>query len=161
MNIVITENQILGPQKVLMDITVRGALAANAAVHLSAPNAQAQSGYDEKIRKYGASAAEANYKLVPMVFESTGRIHPDTLNTLRTIAGIQKDEKDVMRNHPRFRYWLASISMTLQRGIAAALLKGMRRVRNISPPSAHYTRDYHEHFEYYIGAGRTVTVDSA
>ena len=79
MDIVITENQILGPQKVLMDITVRGALASNAAVHLSAPNAQAQSGYDEKIRKYGASAAEANYKLVPtgMVFESTGRIHPN------------------------------------------------------------------------------------
>ena len=37
-----------------------------------------------------------------MVFESTGRIRPDTLNTLCTIAGIQKDEKDVMRNHPRF-----------------------------------------------------------
>ena len=62
-----------------------------------------------------------------MVFESTGRLHPETIKLLKRIAGV--DGSDVCSDSKNlYRYWMRIISVTLQKGLAKAFLTGKRRL---------------------------------
>ena len=66
-------------------------------------------------------------ELTCVVFESTGRLHPDTIKLFKRIAGVEgsnvcSDSKNL------YRYWMRIISVTLQKGLAKAFLIGRRRL---------------------------------
>ena len=80
---------------------------------------------DITIKREHAEAVNCTVK--PVVFESTGRLHPETTKLFKRIAGIEDGSKSLDDTN-LYRYWMRVISVTLQRGLARAFLVGRKRL---------------------------------
>ena len=85
--------------------------------------------YEFKRGKYEAEANQNNHKFLPIVFESTGRMHPESLKFLRKVgAEGAQDEHEGEEDTALFNYFMTSLSVCLQRGLANAYIQGRARV---------------------------------
>jgi len=94
-------------------------------------DAAGNAAYTKKIDKYSEHAGAVNCVVKPVVFESTGRVHPETIKLFKRIAGIEGSSTSLDDNN-LYRYWMRVISVTLQRGLARAFLVGRKRLMSNS-----------------------------
>ena len=88
----------------------------------------ANKAYSDKCRIYGELARANNLEFVALIFESTGKIHP---NTVRFID-------DMLKLGRLKRFWYTAISFSLQKHLAQSLLT-LTRAKNINGrPSFRY-----------------------
>ena len=121
LDIVVTEGQLASDKRLLLDITITNPV--NSATRNTRVNQDSASSaaYNIKINKYKAPAAAVNSVVKPVVFESTGRLHPETIALFKQIAGV--DGTNVCLDSKNlYRYWMRVISVTLQKGLARAFL---------------------------------------
>jgi len=77
--------------------------------------------YNEKVNKYKNDAVTVDMGLQPIVFESTGRIHPDSGKYIAQLAKTASDVKKIPHS-VRYNYFMKRLSAVLQRGIAKCIL---------------------------------------
>jgi len=127
LDIVIAEGQMGYNKKILLDITITNPVNSYTRHHRVNQDSAANHAHADKLKKYSVLAAEANCVVKPMVWESTGRLHPDTIKLLQQVAGV--DGSNVcMDNKNLHRYWMRMISVTLQKSFARAFIKGRNRL---------------------------------
>ena len=92
-----------------------------------------------------------NSVVKPVVFESTGRLHPETIALFKQIAGV--DGTNVCLDSKNlYRYWMRVISVTLQKGLARAFLVGKNRLmsNNYKVPSQYSTCSVNTYNDLHI-----------
>ena len=101
------------------------------------PLRAANKSFDEKMRKYEQAATAIGLGFIPIVFETTGRMHPVTRSLLVDV--IQRAAKERGAPFPAvWKYWISSLMLGLQIKLAEGILE---RCRNI------YGRMFEETFE--------------
>jgi len=142
LDIVISEGQLGCEKKMLLDVTVTNPINVHTRAGRGHQDAASNAAYNTKIKKYGALAEAVNCVVKPVVFESTGRIHTETVKLFKRIAGVEgsdvcSDSKNL------YRYWMRIVSVTLQKGLAKAFLTGRRRLMSdnfiVPPQYSQYT----------------------
>jgi hypothetical protein len=120
-------------QVVVADLMITGpvstkALSANAALQ---EYRAANAAYSKKQSSYRNIASANNLDFVPLIFESTGKIHPETVTFLNDMledcaAG------DSSRLGALKRFWYGVISFSLQKHIAQSLLARIQDINGNS-----------------------------
>ena len=101
------------------------------------PLRAANKSFDEKMRKYEQAATAIGLGFIPIVFETTGRMHPVTRSLFVDV--IQRAAKERGAPFPAvWKYWISSLMLGLQVKLAEGILE---RCRNI------YGRMFEETFE--------------
>jgi len=127
LDIVIAEGQLGSDKKILLDVTITNPVNSHTRGRRVSQNSAAIHAHTKKLNKYSAYAADENCVVKPMVWESTGSLHPDTIHLLKCVAGV--DGSNVCLDSKNlYRYWMRMISVTLQRSIARAFIKGRNRL---------------------------------
>ena len=84
--------------------------------------------YRRKVNKYGAISEANNLEFLPLIFETTGKMHPKTETFLdRTLTEINKRRDPVVSSALNF-YWYSRVSCCIQKCIADAILTKSRNV---------------------------------
>ena len=81
---------------------------------------QAGKMFASKVRKYEGRGMPAGFSFLPIIFESTGRLHPDSLIFLRTVAAKASDLQRIGHD-TLFNHFLKRLSVGLQRFVGFAL----------------------------------------
>ena len=76
--------------------------------------------YDGKNRKYEDLAQENNLSFLPIIFETSGRPHPDVVKFVRAMADECAEAKGVPADII-YGYVMNSLSCVLQRGLANSI----------------------------------------
>ena len=87
----------------------------------------AQQAYAAKMRCYDELARQNNLELLPMIIESTGRIHPHLINFIDSVLSEKPQGDPVFKGKLR-RYWYVHISCSVQRALAESLIACSTRV---------------------------------
>lgn len=87
----------------------------------------AQQAYAAKMRCYDELASQNNLEFLPMIIESTGRIHPHLINFIDSVLSEKAQGDPVLKGKLR-RYWYAHISCSVQRALAESLIARSTRV---------------------------------
>ena len=80
---------------------------------------QAEIRYTEKITTYNALANQNGHKFVPIIFETTGRMHSKSLAYIRS---LMHQANNIHDKHPLCNYWLCRISCVFQHQVANAII---------------------------------------
>jgi hypothetical protein len=91
----------------------------------------ANSAYSKKQLSYRDIASANNFDFVPLIFESTGKIHPETVGFLNSMLESAADG-DKKRLGALKRFWYGVLSFSLQKFLAQAL---MARIHDINGKS--------------------------
>ena len=127
LDIVVTEGQLGSDKRLLLDVTITNPVNSHTRNARVGQDAASNAAYTKKIDKYSEHAEAVNCIVKPVVFESTGRLHPETTKLFKRIAGIEDGSK-YLDDTNLYRYWMRVISVTLQRGLARAFLVGRKRL---------------------------------
>ena len=124
-------------QKVVADLMVTGPVGRQQLSRAQAVQEcrAANKAYSDKCRSYGELARANNLEFVALIFESTGKIHPNTVrfidDMLKYCAGLDKSRLGRLK-----RFWYTAISFSLQKHLAQSLLT---RAKNLNGrPSFRY-----------------------
>ena len=113
-------------QKLLLDIRVASTLAyANnqlAPVNVIQLGRAADHAHNEKIRKYGEVCQVNGFSFKPIIFESNGFVHAETVSFIKRVAKSCASTKKIP-HETIFNYLMKGLSMALQKGLANAILK--------------------------------------
>eukprot|EP00388_Colpodella_angusta_P035283 GDKK01035513.1.p1 GENE.GDKK01035513.1~~GDKK01035513.1.p1 ORF type:complete len:414 (-),score=10.75 GDKK01035513.1:91-1332(-) len=126
---VVTEGQLGCNLKMLLDVTVTNPVNSHTRKHRVPQDTAGNAAHALKIKTYGEHATAANCFLQPVVFESTGRLHPDTIKLFKKIAGVDCNDAS-HTDKIYYQYWMRMMSVTLQKGFARAFIKGRQRLMN-------------------------------
>jgi hypothetical protein len=127
---VTVERGPLHPLHIIIDVTVTCPLpgaAGTGAPGLSRAQAGVQGRAAEKasqgkITKYGALAAGNQLLFIPLVFESTGYVHPDACEFFAKVAEYASKVK-LIPKAAIYKFWMTQFSVTLQKALAHALCR--------------------------------------
>ena len=125
-------------RKVVADVMVTGSVGTQAlSTNMALKEYRAaDKAHTDKCRSYKDLASANNLEFVAMIFESTGKIHPETVKFIDDILK-QHAGRDPVRLGRIKRFWYAAISFSLQKSLAQSLLN---RAKNINgrydPPFA-------------------------
>ena len=126
--------------KLCLDLTVRSTLTYN--VH-AMPNVippdvqgkvgiQADKGFEFKMMKYKAVCQANRFSFLPIVFESNGYAHPETVKFIRQLASdcapIRRIPEEVL-----FKFFMKGLSAVLHRSIARSIQHKIPRL-NVQGP---------------------------
>ena len=123
----VTEGQLGSDKRLLLDVTITNPVNSHTRSARVGQDAASNAAYTKKFDKYSEHAEAVNCIVKPVVFESTGRLHPETTKLFKRIAGIEDGSKSLDDTN-LYRYWMRVISVTLQRRLARALLVGRKRL---------------------------------
>jgi hypothetical protein len=84
------------------------------------PNRVAELRYQEKERKYHDTATANNLKFIPIVFETTGRMHPKSLKYLNDHI-LSKYDTHYQEGKLLKNFWLSKISCSFQHQVAMCI----------------------------------------
>ena len=133
--------------KYFLDIRLSSPVPANAGP-LTLPQAKKRfrsgnQAFIEKVRYYQHATAQG-LGFLPIIFETTGQMHPDTesffTSCLQQAARVRQIPLPVL-----WKYWMSSLMFTLQRTMASGIIGRSFEV---------YGRKHKEHFETSRGAIR-------
>ena len=86
---------------------------------------QAEIRYAEKIRNYNALATQNGHKFVPIIIETTGRMHSKSLAYIRS---LMHQASNIHDKHPLYNYWLCRISCVFQHQVANAIIDKLSKL---------------------------------
>ena len=87
----------------------------------------AQQAYSAKLRSYDELARQNGLEFLPMIIETTGRIHPNLVKFIDS-ALTEKAQGDPILKGKLRRYWYTHISCSVQRALAESLIARSARV---------------------------------
>jgi hypothetical protein len=118
---------------VVVDLMITGPVSSKALSRTSALQEfrAANSAYSKKQLSYRDIASANNFDFVPLIFESTGKIHPETVGFLNSMLESAADG-DKKRLGALKRFWYGVLSFSLQKFLAQAL---MARIHDINGKS--------------------------
>jgi len=90
----------------------------------SQPQRAADIRYREKMTKYDTTANANNLKFHPIIFETTGRMHSESLAFITSLLELFKDR--FMNGALLKRYWLDRISCSYQHQVAIGIREKLR-----------------------------------
>ena len=105
----------------------------------------ANEAYEKKMTKYNDIALENNYRFMPLAFESSGSMHPQTRQFINTVAKHASNVKKIPENI-LLNYMLKVISANIQKSIAKSIVARSLQINNRTS-SAFLTDDYVLSFE--------------
>ena len=125
-------------------------LSAPAANTLTVTNAKkplrsAKKAFQDKERKYGTIAEQNNLRFLPLPIESSGAMHPSTLQFVTTVAKHASDFKKIPEK-TILNYMLRAISANVQKSIAKSIISRSLHI-NSRNSSAFLTDEYLLSFE--------------
>ena len=82
-----------------------------------------------KNKKYLERATRNKLGFLPIIFESTGRVHPKSLELFKTIAN-KAEESTRIHSENLMCYLMNNLSCTLQRSISTAIISRMRTINS-------------------------------
>jgi hypothetical protein len=89
----------------------------------------AETAFKAKNKKYLESATRNKLGFLPIILESTGRVHPKSLELFKTIAS-KAEESTRIHSENLMCYLMNNISCTLQRSISTAIIRRMRTINS-------------------------------
>jgi hypothetical protein len=138
----------ISDQKTLLDIAITCPVSTQPAA-AKAKGTAASRTYKAKVSKYGALALSNQLDFQPIIFESTGMIHPASLSFLVKCVGYAAKMRK-FSSGALLQYFMTSLSATLQKHLANALLENSMRVYGNNSHTAGVTDHYHsERVENY------------
>jgi hypothetical protein len=120
-------------RKMIIDVSVTHPVPITSARVLSRnealqPCRAANLCFNRKVTKYAAVSEANNLEFLPLIFETTGKMHPKTETFLdRTVTEILNRRNPALRSVMNF-YWYARVSCCIQKCIADAILTKSRVV---------------------------------
>ena len=115
----------------LLDVTVVSTVhyAHGVLAHVNAEvcGVSARHGHREKMIKYGALCAANDLGFTPIVFESNGYVHPDTVVFLQKLAKTASAMKRI-DGETLMNYFMKLLSIRLQIGIAQSIVFKMSNI---------------------------------
>jgi hypothetical protein len=124
-------------KKVLLDVMVTAPINSKTNGKVTEAGTAAEAGYRKKMREYNELAEQNQHEFQPIIIESTGRIHKKSLKFLKRLLHVKEADQSLKSVNARFfRYWLTGFSVTLQKGLANAFIRGkngIRRAGNLHP----------------------------
>jgi hypothetical protein len=158
------EQQGLGTRIIHTDITVTHSLVGrnNETCNNQPLSTLAKAGWAaenaaaKKIKKYGTLCLQNNSKFIPLVFETSGYMHPAVLNLItdftKHAAHIRKIPAHVLK-----QYQLNAISVILHRSLSEAMIsKSAQVLGNRMTPGQRYVMTYENimlHDRAYVDRG--------
>jgi hypothetical protein len=127
-DISVAAGQMGNPRKVLLDVSVTAVLTQATEGRANPPGEAARLRFEDKNRTYNEKANNNNHSFLPIVFESTGGIHPKSLEFLKAVAKDVTDDQRGAKEDALFNYFMTSLSVCLQRGLANAFINGRTRI---------------------------------
>jgi len=112
---------ILGPQRVLVDVSIRHPLAPSNVRRAQRPLATAKNGEREKIDKYEEDAQRMGFRFVPFVIETTGGWGPRARHLASELATHAQNHMDIPRERA-LNLLAQAISTAVQFGNAQLLI---------------------------------------
>ena len=94
--------------------------------------------YNAKLRIYDAIASSNGLKFQPIIFESSGRMHSQSLKFVKSIIGKASMNGDGHLDSVLCNYWLSRISCSFQHQIAAEILGKIRKLKGSDTTAYHY-----------------------
>ena len=76
---------------------------------------------------YEDLSRQNNFEFLPMIIESTGRMHPQLIKFIDSVLMEKSQGDSVLRGKLR-RYWFSHISCSVQRALAESLILRSTRV---------------------------------
>jgi hypothetical protein len=112
--------------KLLLDVTIPAVLhySKGVLVGVNANNVgkSAETAFKRKNDQYKQVSIASGHSFLPIVFESNGYVHPDTVTFIKSIAAkcapIKKIPKDVI-----YAYLMKRLSVRLQMGVAKSIIQ--------------------------------------
>jgi len=98
----------------------------------------ADKAYADKCRSYKEPASANNLEFVALIFESTGKIHPETVKFVNDILEHHADGDSVRLGRLK-RFWYTAISFSLQKHLAQSLLNRALKINGRHEPSFAFT----------------------
>ena len=86
------------------------------------PLRAANKAYAEKKKKFDEDANNSNLGFLPVIFEITGKMHPEVRTLLQDII-TQKARQNSAPFAAIWKYWISSLMMTLQKKLAEGILE--------------------------------------
>ena len=87
----------------------------------------ANQAFAAKMRVYEDLSRQNNLEFLPMIIESTGRMHPQLIKFIDSVLMEKSQGDSVLRGKLR-RYWFSHISCSVQRALAESLILRSTRV---------------------------------
>jgi hypothetical protein len=135
-----------GGSELLLDVCVTSPLPgvgngnlSNSSLNLTAAvdvGRAARTKFNNKNIKYKAIAEANQLTFLPIIFESTGRLHPESLQFFKDLAKYaEEEEKRINDKTVLFAYMMNRISCALQKNIARSI------IRRLAVVNSHRDRD--------------------
>ena len=120
-NIPTYTNKLIIDVSVTSPIPPNNQLATMSKAQALIPFRQAIYSFKNKMKKYENIAKDNNLSFMPCIFESTGKIHPESFKLL-TLGFKQMSSKDTVKFSSIKFFWMAKISCTFQKCVANSIL---------------------------------------
>jgi hypothetical protein len=86
------------------------------------PCRAANKAFAEKMKKFHEDASNNNLGFLPVIFEITGKMHPEVRTLLHSIVS-QKSKQNSAPFAAIWKYWISSLMMTLQKKLVEGILE--------------------------------------
>ena len=114
--------------RLLLDISITSPLTGYTGGNFPVGSA-AKARFNEKMNNYGAAAAQQGFSFLPIIFESTGFVHPETQRYIRQLAVLGSDQRGISADN-LYAYFLKRLMASLQDGIANSLIERTAKVNS-------------------------------
>jgi hypothetical protein len=109
--------------KVLFDVTITSPISSQlTSGAASTPFRAAECAYSRKIRQYQRDAEASSLGFQPIVFETTGIMHPKSLAMVEDILKHSGEVKGIPFAALK-KYWLSTLQIALIRGVSSGIVE--------------------------------------
>ena len=129
----------LSDRPLLLDVTVTSPVPANNPHTLSFSDAkiplrQSKRRHQTKVKDYECKSIQNNMDFLPIVFESTGNMHPDAVNLLKKVVNRYCRDKNAPFE-PVWRFWISLIGISFQKSLANCILNRSYNINSHQHPT--------------------------
>ena len=129
----------LSDRPLLLDVTVTSPVPPNNPQSLSFSDAkiplrQSKRRHLDKIKDYGHKSTLSNMDFLPIVFESTGNLHPDAVNLFVRVINRYCRDKNAPFD-PVWRFLISLIGISFQKSIADCILNRSYNINSHQQPT--------------------------
>ena len=153
-DVIFPEQEFTAEVALLTDVQITAPTACGITTRVAAttPGRSANASATMKRNKYGEIARLNGHEFTPLIFESTGYIHPDTVDLVKKMVsyGAAAMHRDVDMSN---RYALTMLNVTLMKRLAATLLKRTAKLNGnphvVSRASAYHLENMAQYEEIH------------
>ena len=129
----------LSDRPLLLDVSVTSPIPPNNPHSLSFSDAkiplrQANRRHQVKVREYEGKSIENNMDFLPIIFETTGNIHPDGVKLFKKVVHRYCKDRNAPFD-PVWQFWMSFISISFQKTLASCILQRSYNINSRQHPT--------------------------